>query len=403
MLQLNYKQIKSTNEMMKRLIRLRRWTDMISDPSYNEMAKQALNSLVCYILACFAEANGEFVEWTRFPLYALYRAYEKVYVVFNTPKSKYLEIFNMGNISKSEFEKATKRKISEIVDPSFSEFLTSSVGTKEEHIFKAATIITTYIELLQLKNRCEVGKYSVKLRDVICEMAKYNDVSGFKEITDEDGTLFKLLYSLSDSDLRHHTRWCEHGYIQPCSILSHLYSTAVWSYLMSLEENPADEELATTRYFMGIFHDIAEGWTTDIPSPIKDYIAGFRQAAELFEDKVIEENIYKVVPEFLSKKIRMVMFEDPSNIEKHKSIIKGADYLSADSECWLQYQLGSRDPYFWGAILRREPGLKSGSVALTPICRELREYFKAFCKSLNLETPIEYDYLSSEEFKALIS
>ena len=403
MLQLKYKQIKATNEMLKRLIRLRRWTDIVSDDSFNEMAKQALNSLICYILACFAEESGELIDWTRFPKYALYRAYEKPYVVFNTPKSKYLEIFEMGKISHSEFAKATNRKISEIVDPAFSEFLAESLGTREELIFKAATVIATKIELLQLHPRCEYSKYDLKSNSVREDMAKYADIPGFKEVSDPNGDLFKMLQFISDSYLRHHTRWCELGYVQPCSILGHLYSTAVWAYFMSLEEHPEDEELATKRYFMGIFHDIAEAWTTDLPSPIKDYIKGLRNACELFEDKVLKDNLYSKVPHFVAKKIHEVMFEEPQNVDQHKAIIKGADYLSADTECWLQYQLGSRDPYFWGAILRRQPGIDNGSVALTPLCGQLQQYFKDFCKKLNIEIPIELEHMSDEEFKALIA
>lgn len=405
MLHLNYKQVKSTNEMLKRLIQLGRWTDVISDHSFNEMAKQALNSLICYILACFVEQSGQFIDWTRFPQYALYRAFEKTYVVFGTPKQKYLEIFQMGifqmgkNISPSEFERATKHKITEVVDSQFSDFLTSSLGTNEARIFKAATTIATYIELLQLQNRCESNKYTERLAEVISDMTQYNDIPGFNRINNTNSNLFKLLQFISDSYLRHHTRWCEFGYVKSCTILGHLYSTAVWAYIMSLEENPEDEALATKRYFMGIFHDIAEAWTTDFPSPIKDYIVGLRKACELFEEKSLEENIYKIIPEFLCKKIHEVMFEEPENAPKHKALIKGADYFSADTECWLQYQLGTRDPYFWGAILRRQAGINDGSVALTPLCAQLRQYFKDFCRDYcHLEKPIEFDYLSDADF-----
>ncbi len=398
MLQLSYKLIKAIIEMLKRLIRLKRWTDAVSDDSFNEMAKQSLNSIICYILACFAEEAGEYIDWTRFPKYALYRAFEKTYVVFNTPKAKYLEIFQMGNISPSEFSKAAKRKISEIVDPAFSEFLCESLGTREEHIFKAATAIATKIELLQLHAKCEPSKYDQKSNYVADDMVKYHDIPGFKEVANPNGDLFKLLQFISDSYLRHHTRWCELGYVQPCTILGHLYSTAVLAYFMSLEEHPEDEVLATKRYFMGIFHDVAEAWTTDLPSPIKDYIKGLRGACELFEDKVLEDNIYSKVPKFLADKIHEVMFEESQNIVQHKALIKGADYLSADTECWLQYQLGSRDPYFIGSLMRRKKGIANGSVALTPLCGQLRHYFLKFSRDLKLEKPVEFDYMSDEEW-----
>ena len=77
------------------------------------------------------------------------------------------------------------------------------------------------------------------------------------------------------------------------------------------------------------------------------------------------------------------MFEDPSNF-KYKKLVKGADYLSADSECWRQYKAGSRDEYFLNAIHRRKKAIDAGDVLLTPVCRELYNYFVEYAENLNL-------------------
>ena len=110
---------------------------------------------------------------------------------------------------------------------------------------------------------------------------------------------------------------------------------------------------------------------------------GFRKATEEYEIKMLEQELYNIVPSFLSEKIRKAMFEDEANCE-FKSLIKGADYLSADSECWRQYIAGSRDDYFLGAMLRRIPKINSGDVLLTPACKELYDYFVQYAENLNL-------------------
>ena len=385
MLQLTYHQIKACNEVFRRLNKLRRWTGILSKGTFNELNKQAMNCMIVYILGAFAEQAGMPVVWERFPKIALYRAFQKIYVVFNTPEFKYDEIFELGNIQKAALFQTTKNKIREKTDEDFADFLVEAVGTQEETLFKAATKIATYIELLALEPYCSPELYHKKLKDIFQEIQQYINVPGMEVLSDTDSELFQLLEFISNSGLRHHVRWCEIGYLQECSILGHLFDTACFAYFMSLELEQKNEELATQRFFMGIWHDVAEAWTTDIPSPIKDCITGLRNATEVYEQKTLEEKIYSKVPEFLVSKLRDVMFEDEQNIDKHKALIKGADYLSADSECWRQYVLGSRDIYFKEAIERRLPDIESGKVTLTPECRKLFDYFRTYAAKLNLD------------------
>lgn len=385
MLQLNYKQIKAANEVFRRLNKLRRWTSIVSKGTYNELNKQALNCIIVYFLASYVEASGDHIVWERFPKIALYRAFQKIYVVFNTPQCKYDEIFELGNINKAQFNEITKEKIAAASDSDFSDFLCETTGTREEFIYKAATKIATYIELLELETQCDSNLYLKKLKNILTELQKYEGIPGMEILSNADNQIFKLLQFISSSGLRHHVRWCEVGYLQECSVLGHLFDTACFSYFMSLELEPKNEKLATQRFFMGIYHDVPEAWTTDIPSPTKNSIPGLRNATELYEQKVLETEFYPNLPDFLISKLRDVMFEEEQNIAQHKALIKGADYLSADSECWRQYVLGSRDPYFERAIIGRIPSIEDGSVALTPCCKQLFQYFINYAKKLHLE------------------
>lgn len=136
-------------------------------------------------------------------------------------------------------------------------------------------------------------------------------------------------------------------------------------------------------FFMGVYHDIAEAWTTDIPSDIKDRITGFREATEIFEDRKLQENVYNVIPEFLQAKIKEVMFEEEDNLQ-YKKLMKGADYLSADSECWRQFVAGSRETYFLKSpIMGFEMQLLAGyNAKLPPLARELHNKFMKYAEQI---------------------
>lgn len=95
----------------------------------------------------------------------------------------------------------------------------------------------------------------------------------------------------------------------------------------------------------------------------------------------MEEKFYKYLPDFISAKIRERLTEEEENPNSRK-LMKGADYLSADSECWRQYISGSRDEYFFDtAIQNFDNDLKNGIYELPPTCLSLHKYFYDYAKS----------------------
>ena len=337
---------------------------------YNELNKQTLNCLCTFAIASQAEEKGEKINWMRFPKIAIYRAFQKVYVAFDTRETFLEEMRQTGGLKKNIYEETTLKIIAENTSYEFSKFIQDCLGTTEYEIYKAASKIATHIELLEHKAVISFDTYTEKHDNVLAELRQYEQISGVKEMK-EKNNWFDIIQKVST--LRNHARWCELAYTVQCSVLGHLFDTACFSYLMSLEKY-GDEELATRHFFMGLFHDKSETWTGDIPSSIKDRIPGFREVTEKYEAKVIEENLYAKLSDFMVKKVKEVMFEDPENAE-HFSLIKGADYLAADLECYKMYVSGSKDPYFLGAIKRRLTGIQEKKVELTPICMKLHQYF----------------------------
>lgn len=382
MCKINLENLKAANEVFRRLNNLHRWTSVITDDKYNELAKQALNCVTAYMLASFAEQRGNIVHWERFPKIALYRAFQKVYVYFDTGEHIINEICRIGNINKDAFNKATTEIIEELTTEEFSDFLSEGIGTYEMKIYRAATKIATLIELEEIAPVMNNPKeYREKSDEIRRSIERLSDVPGVEEFSDPNGELFKLLLKISK--LRNQNRWAVQSYLVNCSVLGHLFDTGVFAYFIGLEQFEGNEKTATKMFHMGIFHDLAEVWTSDVPSPIKDRIPGFRPATEEYEAAMLDRFFYQTLTNyflsnFMSEKVRSVMFEEEGNSSFH-SLMKAADYLSADSECWRQYIAGSRDPYFYNpGILGFDKKLDSGKFFLPPACHQLHEYFSKY-------------------------
>lgn len=372
------KNLQQTNEVFKRLNNLRRWTDIITEGKYDEISKQSLNCAIAFILATEAEDEGKEIQWERFPKIALYRAFQKAYVNYDTPEHILKEICNLGGI---KFDKAfgdvTAETITELTDEEFASWVKEGCGTYEERIYKAATKIATFLELRELQSHMN-GGYAIKYEEVVKTMGKYEDIPGFITLSDTESGYFKVFKAISK--LRNQNRWAAYSYLVDCSVLGHLFDTAIFAYLMALERGEL-ETVATKCFFMGIFHDVPEAFTRDIPSPIKDKIPGFRDLTEQYELQMMEKHVYPKVSEVAADALKGVMFEDAENAE-FKKLMKGADYMSAVSEIWRQLKAGTRDNSFFEALGRHEVKFASGIASLTPSTKALLDEMLAFADKL---------------------
>jgi len=105
--------LEAVNNVFKRLNNLRRWTNFITEGKYDEISKQALNCAVCFMLAVEAEKEGCLINWERFPKIAIYRAFQKAYVNYDTPEHILKEICELGGI---QFDKAFGEATEKTID-----------------------------------------------------------------------------------------------------------------------------------------------------------------------------------------------------------------------------------------------------------------------------------------------
>jgi 5'-deoxynucleotidase YfbR-like HD superfamily hydrolase len=367
----------------------------MTDDQYDELAKQAFNCIVTFFLASIEEHAGNTINWTLFPKIALYRAFQKAYVLSDISESTIDKICEIGGVSNHHVKKVNREIIVENTNDNFAWELCEAWNSKEARIFRAATKIATYIEFVENRNSFN-GDYAWKLHQIVRDMKHYEDIEGFDRLSDPNSPVFKMLETISK--LRNQNRWAYYARALDCSVLGHLFDTAIFAYFMALEQDPKDEERATRMFFIGLFHDIPEGWTKDIPSPIKDRINGFRKASELYEVKMVEENLYSVLPDYLEKKVRDVMMEDGANADI-KPLLKGADYLSASSECLRNLIGGTRDFNFYRACLDLESKIIDGKVIITDEAHKF--YYDIVRQVLPLEGSMVFYNMDKKEREAL--
>jgi len=374
------KNMKAINEVFKRLNNLRRWTEFITEGKYDEISKQSLNCAISFVLASEAESKGQSIIWERFPKIALYRAFQKAYVNYDTPEHILKEICDLGNI---QFEKAfgevTSETITKLTDEEFTKWVSDGCGTVEEEIYKAATKIGTFLELKELQHHMN-GEFARKYDEIVKSMLHYQHIPGFEYVSDVDGDYFKIFKAFSR--LRNQNRWAAYSYLVDCSVLGHLFDTAVFAYLMSLEKGDTEEK-ATKCFFMGIFHDIPEAFTRDIPSPIKDKIPGFRELTEKYELQMMEKHVYPLLSENVVKNLKEVMFEEANNL-KFKQLMKGADYMSAVSEIWRQLKAGTIDNWFFEALRGHVKKFENGIAEITPTTKQLLDWMVDFANRVEI-------------------
>lgn len=384
---LKFEQLKALDKGFRQMNNLRRWTEHIKNEQFNELNKQALNCLVTFVVAAYMEAKYNYkIRWERFPKLAIMRMLQKMGLADVTHSTYYNIVVHNQNKELDAFYQAVGESICmELMKADaneFFDFISEASDSLEEKIFKAASRIASLIEISQIKFVFDSEHYAEKyneIRSSIKEMAK--EVPAVNDVI--KSPVFEILQKISK--LRNQNRWAVRSYQVDCSVLGHLFDTAIFAYFMSINQGDSEKQ-ATQMFFFGIWHDVPEAWTKDIPSPTKDAFEGFREASEEYELKCITENIYDIVPEFISRKIKSVMMEE-KDAEKYKPLLKGADYVSADSECYRQIVAGSRDKYFRDHVITGDLAkfeAAEGKAKVEGIFLELVKYYFDQTKDLHL-------------------
>ena len=114
----------ATNEVFKRLCCLRRWTHFVTEDKVQRAGKAVFELHYSFLPSqrvLNTRAKPSFGE--RFPKIAIYRAFQKTYVYFDTPEFILKDICRVGKIEADTFDQTTRQIIAEQTDDAFADFI----------------------------------------------------------------------------------------------------------------------------------------------------------------------------------------------------------------------------------------------------------------------------------------
>ena len=94
--------------------------------------------------------------------------------------------------------------------------------------------------------------------------------------------------------LRFQVRWSQTPRVPITSVLGHSLMVASISYFLSREFKSCDARIKNN-FFGGLFHDLPEAVTRDIPYPIKKSVLGFPKAIKDIEKELVKKEIHSLI------------------------------------------------------------------------------------------------------------
>ena len=369
--------------MASRLFKLKKtdaWRGkMKKTDGFKKEEKEALQAMVYTMLAVYRqEVEGKTFNKSAAIGYFMMRILKKSYTWDAKPYNKKAlrdavhnyDFYEMLYVIKESVRETNLLFISAIYD------LADQFTDEDKKLFETTKAVVNQVEFNQIKDSIFLEEQDLTRNQVVSEWDRYG---ADKYVPNK---LEALLERISWG--RNTVRWQGYAYVLDCNILAHMLETAVFGWLMALEEN--DTQKAERAFFVGLFHDLAELWTDDIPSPCKDSIhdgsgCNIREITGDLERDALEEMFYtKLHPAVAAYFRQNIIFEDIQDKDFYR-FMKKADYFSADYELWWNFCEGSKETRF------REIINDSATLNRTPATQKVVEYMRDAIAPLVLLTP----------------
>lgn len=143
------------------------------------------------------------------------------------------------------------------------------------------------------------------------------------------------------SRMKYIDRWGLMNNTKTENICEHSLETAILAHaLVNIANIRLGESLdAYKAAVIGMFHDASEILTGDMPTPVKYYNPGIRDAYKAVE-KVAEDKLISMLPEDLKDIYRPVISNSDEVLERY---VKAADKLSALIKCIEEVRMGNNE------------------------------------------------------------
>ena len=360
-------------EVLRALNRYPMYNTKLHD-QFTEITHLALTSQIAAILFQIAKHQGINLHSECLPKIALSHAFLRC-VICSIPDETYSVLFDNDLKLKKAFDKYVGGTVKTLTSSSFALFIFSNGNFVDEtNLYFVAEALATkaessllrgilsHDEFLNLRAKANTTLSSYKSWPFIRDILKYLDEYHGKES-------LPYLFDQIFAKLRNVVRWKTRAPLRTHTILGHSFDVGILNYLLVLSENEEDTTLAEQGFYVGLFHDVAEFWTGDIPTPVKDGVPGLRKKTEELEVKMLKEKVFPYLPEWMTGTFESWCLEMIP--EEKKDIFKVGDELDAIIEAASQVLCGSSDEYF--STMVEKATKNPPSPVLTDIFKKLKK------------------------------
>ncbi len=307
---------------------MQRWNDKIRPVDLRELDKQAHKMIIAYFLGKFEEQNRAF-DWLEVIEGGLFEFLHRLVITDLKP-----QIFDRIKGDRTKYEQLNEwvfGRLKPILDPlgepfndRFRAYFKNTDDTLSKRILSAAHLYATRWEFNIIERANPDGYEIPEIRATLQrQQEKYYDLVGIQQLA-----LFGQYRNFCDlcGQLRFQLRWGHINMVPRTSVLGHMLTVAILSYLFSLQLQ-ACRKRRINNYLTGLFHDLPEVLTRDIISPVKRSIAGLDEMIKVYEKEQMEKEVYSLLPTDWHEEIRMFTEDEFSTI-----ITKQGRVIRTDSE-----------------------------------------------------------------------
>ncbi len=346
---------------------MQRWNDKIRPIELIELDKQAHKMVIAYFLGKFEEEDQGF-RWIDIIEGGIFELLQRIVITDLKPP-----IFYKIKEDADKYKRLNEwvyKELESIISPvepdfckKFQGYFLKSDDTLNKRILNAAHFYATKWEF-SIIERANPDGYEIDTikKDLLQRQEKYYDLKGMEQLTKH--LRYKNFIDLC-GQLRFQARWSHLHRIPRTSVLGHSLFVAILSYLFSIEIK-ACRKRSINNYFTGLFHDLPEVLTRDIISPVKRSVEGLSDLIREYEKKLMEEEVYGLVPKAWHSEMRMFtenefdstvtrsgkqkkvtskeindMYNEDTFNPKDGELVKAADNLAGFIEASVAIQNGS--------------------------------------------------------------
>lgn len=286
---------------------MQRWNDKIRPVELTELDKQAHKMIIAYMLARFEAGRNRKVDFLKIIEGGLFELLQRLTITDLKPP-----LFYKIKADKSNYKRLNRwvydqieQTISPLGEPfckRFKDYLFSPEDDINRRILGAAHFYATKWEFDIIEwanpNGYDIQDIKVQLQE---KQEGYNDLRGIQQLA-----LFEKYRNFIDlcGEMRFQVRWSYTHRVPRTSVLGHMLIVAILSHLFS-QQVKACKRRCINNYCTGLFHDLPEVLTRDIPDPVKTSFVGITDLIKQYEKEEMKERVTPLIPKDWRPEIKM--------------------------------------------------------------------------------------------------